>query len=286
MASIDETLRGASERLGAAGVDAPRLSARMIAQHALGLTHAQLLARGGREVDAKAAAGIEALLARRERGEPVAYLLGEKEFYGRSFAVTPDVLVPRPETELLVEAAVAAAQEAGGAVRFADLGAGSGAIGVTLALELPGALGLAVEKSPGALAVCAANAAALGANGRLGLVLADFAAVPAAGGSLDMVVSNPPYVSRAEYEALDPEVAAFEPRAALVPGESGLEAVEAVAAEAGRLLAPGGLLLVEIGWLQGPAVRAILEGQPWSAACEIRPDLAGLDRVAAARKRN
>ena len=290
-----------SARLEQSGADAPRLSAELLLAKALGLDRNALLKRLILEPKAvlprPALQEFAELIARRAAGEPAAYILGRKEFYGREFAVTPDTLIPRPETELLIDLALEYGRGpgfAGATPSFADFGTGTGCIAVTLALELPGWRGIAVEKSPSALRVARDNAARLGAK-NLCLALGDFRIPPVAPASLDLLISNPPYVGEAEYRTLSREVRAFEPKSALVPcsgnrrtqagrlsgippaGEaSGLEDAEALLELARTLLKPGGLLLMETGSTQGPALLSRLQG--WSKA-RLHKDLAGLDRV-------
>ena len=232
------------------------------------------------------------LIARRAEGEPAAYILGYKEFYGREFTVSPNTLIPRPETELLVDLALEYAQsvDTDTSPVFADLGTGTGCIAVTLALELSHWRGIAVEKSPAALRIARANGVRLGAES-LCLALADFRTPPVPPASLDLLLSNPPYVSELEYRTLSREVRAFEPKSALVPcsesllptGASGLEDAEALIDLARALLKSGGLLLMEIGCTQGPVLLSRLQGPDWTEA-RLHKDLAGLDRVLAAQR--
>jgi len=294
------------ERSGPDSVDAPRLSAELLLAKALGLDRDALLKRLILEPESPLpeSAWLEfaKLTARRCAGEPAAYILGHKEFYGREFTVTPDTLIPRPETELLIDLALEYARSLGNAGGntapapcFADFGTGTGCIAVTLALELLGWRGLALEKDPAALRVACANALRLGAADvtdpadaqKLRFILADFHAPPISlppPASLDLLISNPPYVSEAEYRTISFEVRDFEPKSALVPGmppgssapSSGLEDAEAIIDLARILLKPGGLLLMEIGHAQGPALLPRL--QDWFDA-RLHKDLAGLDRV-------
>lgn len=198
--------------------------------------------------------------------------------------MNPHTLIPRPETEELVEAALAFFSDED-ELRFLDLGTGSGCIAVTLAAERPRWSGTAVDISPEALDVARRNAAANAVGGRIDFVAADFTeALPFAEHSFDLVVSNPPYISEEEYAGLDPGVRNFEPRAALVPGPEGLEHPRAVEAAARALLKEGGLFLMEHGWLQGDACRALCPAVYWK---DIRTgrDLAGKDRFLSAVRR-
>jgi release factor glutamine methyltransferase len=222
------------------------------------------------------------LIARRGKGEPVALIVGEKEFFCRPFAVCPETLVPRPETELLIEIVLERfAREA--EFRFADLGAGSGILAVTVAAEFQSATGLAVDISPGALEAGRANAARHGVESRLEFLLGDFGEALAEAGGFDVILANPPYVSEAEYGCLSREVRDFEPKSALVPGVSGLEAYLAIAPAAFAALGPGGFLVAEIGCSQGEAVPEIFSS---AGFCDIkvRKDLAGHPRAVVAAK--
>lgn len=285
--TLRDSLRAAERRLSDAGVDSPALSARLLAGKALQLSVVQVLTESRRPLSDAESALFESLIARRERGEPVAYILGEREFYGLSFQVGPGVLIPRPETELLVDEARKRFDETK-PLRFMDLGTGSGALAVTLAHVFPHARGWAVDLSPVALDAARNNARRLGTEQRIEFVPGDFTApLPAA--DLDLVVANPPYVTWAEHGELSREVADFEPRSALVSGGEqgdGLDHVRGLAPRAADALRPGGTLLVEIGWQQGETGAALL-GNPALGLCDVRvlQDLAGLDRILAARKR-
>jgi release factor-specific protein-(glutamine-N5) methyltransferase len=235
---------------------------------------------GGGLPGARARAGQAAryveLLDRRAAGEPVAYLLGEREFYGRRFGVSPAVLIPRPETELIVD--LVKARRPGAAPAVLDLGTGSGALAVTLALEIPAARVTAVDLSPAALAVARGNAAALGAQ--VSFVESDwFAAVGAA--RFDFIVSNPPYIVDDDPHLAEGDVR-FEPRSALASGRSGLDDLTRIAAAAPAFLAPGGWLLMEHGYDQAAAVRALLAAAGF-VAVESARDLAGIERVTLGR---
>jgi release factor glutamine methyltransferase len=280
--SVREILAKSESYLTEKGVDAPRLSAQLLLAEALGLDRLGLVLGMDRPLTPGELDAFRPLVARRGRGEPVAYILGEREFYGLDFAVTPATLIPRPETEGIIDRALAFFP--GGTLgSFADLGTGSGCLAVTLAVKFPAAMGLALDASPAALAVARQNAVRHGAEDRLTFVEADFSLLPARPGGYELIVSNPPYVSAEEYRECSREVRDFEPASALVPGDSGLEAVPTVAAAAFAALAPGGWLLVEIGWKQGGDAAAILS-ECGFADVTVRRDLAGCDRIVEGRR--
>jgi len=283
--TIREILRKTEVYLREKGVDSPRLGAQVIVASGLGVDRMALFLDLDRPLKESELAAVRPLVARRAKGEPVAYITGRREFFSLEFAVTPDVLIPRPETEMIVEEAVRlfGREEP---VRFADLGTGSGCLAVALAVRFPAARGVALDANPAALAVARENAARHKVEDRLEFAAGDFADVPLPEGGYGCIVCNPPYVSEEEFRELSPEVARFEPRAALVPGASGFEAFPVVAAAAQRALAPGGTLLLEIGWKQGQAVKRLLELPEFHfEAVAVLPDLAGHDRMARARKR-
>jgi release factor glutamine methyltransferase len=280
------TLAGLHKELTAAltraGVDAPAVSVRLLAAHVLGLRREELLTRGEMGVPADKEIRLRTLVERRAAGEPVAYLLGEREFYGRSFKVGPDVLIPRPETEILVEAALKAVPRER-ELCFADLGTGSGALGVTRAAELPLSRGVLVDTSRGALSIARENARRHGVEARLEFVEADFGQPLLGPGVMNLIVANPPYVSTVDYDALDPEVRCHEPAAALVGGPRGDECYPALVRQACLALASGGWLAVEIGCDQAESVVKIFENECLTQISAIQ-DLAGLDRVVVGRK--
>ena len=270
--------RGAGSRV-VTSVDAllarsalPRAEARLLLASVLGLPIEALVARPERRVDEVTAAHFAELAARRAKGEPVAYLLGEKEFYGRSFVVSPAVLVPRPETELLVELALARLQPQR-APRVLDLGAGSGCIAITLALECPAASLLAVERSADALAVARTNAQRLGAH--VDFALGDWYAN--VGGGFDAIVANPPYVAADDPHLQDLQQ---EPQHALVAGADGLDDLRRIVAGAPAHLQPGGWLAVEHGHDQAASVRRLFALAGF-VAIETHRDPAGIERVCA-----
>ena len=270
--TIREALARARARLGASDLGASPREAALLLGHLLGRGEAQLLARDDEPLPAPVAARFAALLERRLRGEPVAYLLGRREFWGREFAVDDRVLVPRPETEHLVEAALALAPRLPPAPRLLDLGTGSGCIAVTLALELPEGLVVACDRSPAALAVARRNARQLG--GRVAFVAADWAR-PLDASRFDLLVSNPPYLVPGA--PIPRDVGEWEPPGALWGGEAGLAGYGALLASVATAR-PGTPLLVEIGAGQGAALAALARELGWEAV-ETRRDLAGLERV-------
>ena len=253
----------------------PRLEAEILLAHVLGKDRIWLRIHGRDMVSPEHAEACTALCARRAAGEPSAYLTGTREFFGRDFAVCPGVLIPRPETELVVETALELTQERH-RLRMADLGAGSGCIGISLALERRGVTGCLVEKSPVALRICAANAARLGAEHLL-IIQADMRHLPLPARSLNLVVANPPYIARDD-AMVAPMVRKYEPEGALFADHAGLALLEACIAEAKRTLAPGGWIVLEHGCSQGEAVRNLLQAQGFYKITTKR-DLGGLDRV-------
>ena len=266
---LDEWLRHATTRLDLAGVESPRLEAQVLAAHVLRVDRSWLLAHPEHEFYDLAGEG---LLQRREAGEPLAYLVGHREFRGRAFGVDPSVLIPRHETEELVEEALAGLppEEARSVL---DLGTGSGILAVTLKLERPQWEVTAVDVSPEALATASANARFHRAAVRF--VLSDgFQAL--LGESFDLIVSNPPYIG--DDEPLASEVRDWEPSVALFSGPTGLEFYARLANEAAGYLSDGGLLLLEVGHTQAAAVVAMFEGAGWHHET-TRRDLSGVERV-------
>ena len=255
----------------------PLLEARALLAHRLQVARERLVARPETTVAAADADAFIALARRRALGEPLAYLLGEKEFYGRAFAVTPDVLVPRPETELLVDLALER-MRALERPRVLDLGTGSGCIAVTLALECPAAQVTATDASASALAIARRNAERLGAT--VAFLRGDWYDALPAGATFDLIVANPPYVA-----AGDPHLAdlRFEPVQALTDGRDGLTCLQAIATGAGRRLAPHGWLLVEHGYDQAAAVGALFARGGLDA--QTLADGAGHPRVTLGRVR-
>ena len=280
--------RDAAARLRAAGVPDAERDAELLLLHVLDLGRAALHARPDRPVDPAAARRYLDLVLRRARREPLQYLTGVQEFWSLPFRVTPAVLIPRPESEGILEALLALPHPAGaGRPRLLDLGTGSGCLAIAAAHALPEARVVAVDSSGEALEVARENARRLGVADRVTLVLGNLAAelVDAEPGRFDAVLSNPPYIAEADLAGLAPEVRDHEPREALTPGPDPLAVHRRILAEAPELLAPGGWLLVEIGAGQEDAVRALYASQDRIVLQSIRPDLAGLARVVVSRRR-
>ena len=252
----------------------PGLEIRMLLGHVLQVSRAWLIAHDDEPLAPQAVARYQELAEQRREGRPMAYLLGRREFMGHEFEVTPAVLIPRPDTELLVEAAIAAL---GGHARprVLDLGTGSGAIAVSIALACPGAQVLATDASAAALDVAAANARRLGA--RVEFCCGDWYQALPADRVFDLIVSNPPYIARGDAHLGQGDLR-FEPQAALTDGADGLRALAAIVAGAPARLAPGGQLWMEHGWDQAQAVRGLLAAAGFGGVASLR-DLAGIERV-------
>jgi len=257
-----------------AGIAAPRLTAEVLLAHAIRQERAWLYAHPERELQEVEWLHFGRYLHERLNGKPTQYITGRQEFYGREFRVTPDVLIPRPETEHVVEAAL---RTAPAAARVLDVGTGSGALAVTLQLET-GAQAWATDISPAAAAVAAGNARRLGAP--VNVVVCDLMEAMAAG-AMDLIVCNPPYVPIAQRQGLQREVRDWEPYVALFAGENGFEMYDRIVADAPRVLGPGGWLVMELGFGSRDYVADLLGG--WQDV-RIEPDLAGIPRVIAARR--
>jgi release factor glutamine methyltransferase len=275
--TVRRVLGWTSQHFEKLGLDSPRLTAELLLAHVLHTSRVRLYTDLDRPLEAAELGTYRGLIGRRASGEPTHYLTGSREFYGRTFAVDPRVLVPRPETELLVEAVLQAAPK-DAEVRLLDLGAGSGCVGITLALERPRARVVSTEISPGAAEVARANATTLGVGDRFEVRVGDLFAPVEGEPPFHAVASNPPYVPRGEIPTLSAEVRR-EPELALDGGADGLDVVRRIVAGAPRWLVPGGLLAMEIGDRQGPAVRSLLEGAGYGSV-RIEHDLARHDRLA------
>jgi release factor glutamine methyltransferase len=267
----------AGQHLRAAAVDAPRLEARLLLAHALGCRTEDLLRDPRAPVLPDAAGRFAALLRRRLEGAPVAHLLGAQEFWSLPFAVSPATLIPRPDTETLIEAALEAFPRREAVRRVLDLGTGTGCLLLAALSEFPDATGIGVDSVPDAAALARRNAAALGLGGRAGFLAGSWAAA-LAGGRFDLVLSNPPYVETGTIPELAPEVARHEPVSALDGGADGLNAYRALLPEVRRVLAPEGRAVVELGQGQRVAVEALARDNGLRAL-GCRADLGGVDRA-------
>lgn len=276
-----ELVRLTAEFLGQRGVTSPRLDAEVLLAHVLGVPRIRLYVDFEKPLLPEEVDAYRAAVRRRARREPVAHITGRREFWSLDLAVDRRVLVPRPDTETLVEACLARMGDQG---RLADLGVGSGAIVLALLSERPGWTGVGVDASGGALEVAADNARRLGQDDRLELRLGSWFA-PLAGETFDLVVSNPPYVPAAEIDRLEPEVARFDPRGALDGGPDGLDALRVVARGAAAHLAPGGFAAVEFGAGQEAEVAALFAAADAYQEVRIVNDYSGRPRAALAPRR-
>ena len=276
--TIRELLQQAIPQLADAGVDTPRLDAELLLTHLLNQTRGWLWAHADDAVPDETVAEFERLLARRLRREPLPYILGEWEFYGRSFLVTPDVLIPRPETELLVELVLAWARRHDARL-IADVGTGSGAIAITLAAEMPSLRVVAIDLSPAALTVARRNAERLGVSERIEFLPGDLLQPlrDASRGPLDAIAANLPYIAAEEYPQLMPEVRDYEPSQALLAEECGLALIRRLIQESSGVLKSHGLLALEAGLGQAEQVAAIFRISGWSEI-HICTDYGGIPR--------
>lgn len=251
-------------------------------QHALGLDRSGLLIARDRLLTAAERTALDGLIARRCAREPVSRIVGRREFWSMDFVLSPATLDPRPDSETVVEAALASIGDRRAPLLLADLGTGTGCLLLALLSELPAARGVGVDRSALAADTARANATRLGLAERAGFVVGDWSAALA--GGFDLVVSNPPYLATAEMADLAPEVGRFDPALALDGGGDGLAAYRAIAADLDRLLAPGGRVVLEVGQGQAPAVSALLDGAGLSGIA-VRPDLAGIERAVCGQKK-
>jgi release factor glutamine methyltransferase len=267
-----------------AGLATPELDARVLLCHAAGLSHEAYIAKASEKLQPEAAQRLDEAMARRLKREPLARILGSREFYGREFGVGPEALDPRPDTETLIEAALTIIEEQRWRkkpLRLLDLGTGTGCILVSLLAELPHAKGIGTDKSLNALTLAASNAERLGVGSRAAFLAADW--LDGIEGKFDLIVSNPPYLAGSEIETLDEDVALYDPMLALYGGPDGLNAYRRIAAGVRGALADEGRLLVEIGASQGKAVAKIFRDAGLKVEA-FRPDLAGRPRVVVAAR--
>ncbi len=281
---IRELYQQAIEQLAKAGVAEPQIDASLLLGHVLDLSRAQLILEAERHVVQDDEKQFAKLLARRLKREPVAYILGEQEFWSLAFTLTPDVLIPRPETELLLEHALRCVDKMSN-INALDLGVGSGAITVVLAKELPRATVYGIDRSAKALAVARQNAHRHWVAQRVHLMQGDWLSSLSPEQYFDLIVSNPPYVLPHTFAELEPEVRDFEPHLALDGGADGLKDIRVLAENVHRHLLAGGWFFMEIGFDQEEAVLNIFATYPEYDSLAVHPDLAGLPRIFQAQRR-
>jgi release factor glutamine methyltransferase len=283
--TVETARRALTLQFRSAGIDSAELDARLLIGHALGLDLTGLITAAQRQLTHGESARLDDYARRRLAGEPVARIVGEKEFWGLPLQLAPATLVPRPDTETVVELALEllrAGGEPDGAPRIADLGTGTGAILLALLSELPAATGTGTDISVAALQTAAANAARAGLSDRATFIACDYAS--GLSGPFDLIVSNPPYIRSADIGGLAVEVRDHDPRAALDGGADGLDAYRALVPQAARLLAPGGTLVVEAGEGQSGQIEALMVAAGLTPAHAPKADLAGIPRAVAGHK--
>ncbi|MGD0516884.1 MAG: peptide chain release factor N(5)-glutamine methyltransferase [Thermoguttaceae bacterium] len=285
--TVGRLLQWTAEYLKSHGSESPRLDAEVLLANALGCRRIELYTAFDNEPGEEVRAAFRELVRRRAEGAPVAYLVGHREFYSLDFRVTPDVLIPRPETELLVIALLdlAKTRPLGAKLIIADAGTGSGIIAVCAAKHLPGCRVTAIDISPAALEVAKSNAEKHGILGRIEFVQSDLFAGVAAEKKFDFILSNPPYIAAGELSALAPDVKNFEPRAALLAGPRGTEVIESLIPQSAERLHPGGYLIVEISPMIHDRVLALLAADERFEPATTIKDLARLPRVLQARRK-
>ena len=285
--TIQKLLNWTTEYLTQKKVDSPRLSAELLLSNVLGLKRIELYTQYNRVVEEEHLAKLRELVRRAGQHEPVAYLVGRAEFYSIEFEVTPDCLIPRPETELLVQRAIELLRQRAGPHQVCDLCTGCGVIAVAIAKNVPDTKVIATDLSETALGVAAKNVKKYGLDERVELLQGDLfePLIPQLDmAPFDLIVCNPPYVSAAEYEKLGKNVKDYEPRTALYGGEDGLELYRRIAEQVGRFLDSDGALLLEIGYEQGPAVRELLAQTGLFGIIKVDKDLSGHDRIVMAQR--
>jgi release factor glutamine methyltransferase len=278
-------VRAAAWRLTSSGIDTGLLDAEVLLAHVLGVRRENLLMDAGTPIDDAQMRAYERLIARRLEREPTAYITGKREFWSVDIQVTRDVLIPRPETELLVEVSLAVVAQGRFTepVKILDLGTGSGAVAVAFATELGGAKIVATDISAAALAVAAGNAMSNGVAGRIRFIQGDLFDALDKPERFDLIVSNPPYIRRADIDGLERDVSLWEPRGALDGGVDGLDYYRRIAAQIRSYLAPHGAAVVETGAGMGAAVAAIFKQRADGAEVELHKDYAGNERAVVVR---
>jgi len=273
---ISESLAKAEEILGASGIPDPRREAASLVMLALEKEKTFLYAHPDYELTELETSKLESLLERRSAREPLQYISGVQEFYGLEFEVTPDVLIPRPETEMVVEHAIDLLRPRA-SQRFCEIGVGSGCISISILHHLSGATAIGTDVSTSAIKIARRNSEKRGVDGRFQIIESDVFN-NAGDDRFDMIVSNPPYVPSVDIEGLQPEVRDFEPHVALSDGDDGLSIISRIVDQSPRFLVSGGLLLMEIGFNQSPLVVEMFESRIWRVP-ELFPDLQGIPRL-------
>ncbi|MEI7672853.1 MAG: peptide chain release factor N(5)-glutamine methyltransferase [Deltaproteobacteria bacterium] len=282
MTSIRTILQQAAHDLNISGSSSPRLDAELLLMHLLKIDHLLLFTHPERELIEEEAAAFAQVVSRRCSGEPLAYITGEKEFWSLRFEVNREVLIPRPETECLIEELLRFYDPPGAGLQILDIGTGSGAIGIVLARELPEARVVATDISAEALSVSRRNAMANGVADRVDFIQGDLLA--AVSGIYDIICSNPPYIPDVQYGLLPPGIRDFEPRGALFAGPDGLDFYRRVIREGVSRLKAGGRIFLEIGEGQRNKVEALFRQECGYRDIDCRKDYGGMDRVVSARK--
>ncbi|MBM3772724.1 MAG: peptide chain release factor N(5)-glutamine methyltransferase [Acidimicrobiia bacterium] len=284
MPTLHELVANSRRRLYDAGIPQAEadLDARLILEHLVHWDTARFFAHGEQQANADVVQRYEACIERRVRREPTAYIIGEREFWGLPFEVTPAVLIPRPETELIVEIALERYPIKTASLEIADACTGSGCLAIALALERPAARIVATDTSRAALEVATRNAARHQVLSRVRFEHADLLAVVP--GSFDLIVSNPPYVAANDASTLQPEVLGYEPRMALFAGMDGLDVIRSLVSQAAERLRAGGLLVFEFGYGQTTAIRKLLADTSGLTLVDVRNDLQGVPRTGIARR--
>ncbi|HEY8559058.1 MAG TPA: peptide chain release factor N(5)-glutamine methyltransferase [Pyrinomonadaceae bacterium] len=281
MPNISETLKNAALILQRSGIAEPRREAGSLLAFSLRKDRTFLITRGDYELSPEEEADFEKILRRRASREPLQYITGRQEFYGLDFVVTPDVLIPRPETELLVEKAIEILRKQEENARFCEIGTGSGCLSISILHNVRAASAIGLDVSPKALKITALNAERHGVSDRLNLKISDvFSSL--ADEKFALIASNPPYIPRADIANLQREVRDFEPLGALTDEADGLSIIEKIVRGAPRYLVPGGFLLLEIGFGQSRAVKNLFDEKIWRAV-EALPDLQNIPRTVRAQ---
>ena len=283
--TIQKLLSWVTEYFTGKGVDSPRLSAEWLLCYVLGIKRIELYTQFNKVVGQEQLLQLHELVKRAGTHEPIAYLTGKKEFYSLEFEITKDCLIPRPETEILVERAIEFLRTRNGEQFVCDLCTGSGCVAVAIARNFANCRIVATDISDTALAIAEKNVAKHGLMNRIKLLQGDLFEPVIAGlgpAKFDLIVCNPPYVSEPDYEKLAPNVKNFEPKSALTAGQDGLDIIKKIIADASRHLKPTGTLMLEIGNEQGNAVRELLNTARYFGAVKIEKDYSNLDRLAVA----